>query len=210
MSKRESSVGLVLMLLVTFGLSAAGLWWAHQYSFGTHLIVENQQERQVNTSKTIPPKPKNTPISANVVTSISPKSTIKPEIQNKPSPTVKQTSVKVKAKTKTAADLKKSPVREQIKFTLDSPHITEDGHIALEQLANKIKSYDGEGVSIRINAPAGESDFSQSIAQQRGEEIAGYLRDRGLTHKIIISKKGAIESINQTRNQPIEISLFKN
>jgi outer membrane protein OmpA-like peptidoglycan-associated protein len=208
MSKRESSVGLVLMLLVTFGLSAAALWWAHQYNFGTHLTVESQQEIQVNPSKIIPPKPKNTPISANAVASITPKSTIKPEIQSKPSPTVKQASVKTK--TKTAADLKKSPVKEQIKFTLDSPNITEDGHFALEQLANKIKSYDGEGVSIRINAPAGESNFSQNLAQKRGEEIAGYLRDRGLTHKIIISKKGAIESTNQTRNQPIEISLFKN
>ncbi len=216
MSKRESSVGLVLALFATFGLSAAALWWAHQYSFGSfgsfesRLSVENEPKVQVNPSpsKIIPPQPKNTPIVTNAVSFISPKSITEPKNKNKQSPIIKLTPVPVKATTKT--DLKKFPLREQLKFSLDSPHISEDGQVALKQLANKIKSDAGEGVSIRINAPAGESDFSQSLAQQRGEEIAGYLRDQGLTQKIIISKKGAIKSTKQTRNLPIEISLFKN
>ena len=40
MSKRESPVGLISILVATFGLSIAGIWSAYQFGFGSPSDVE--------------------------------------------------------------------------------------------------------------------------------------------------------------------------
>lgn len=75
-------------------------------------------------------------------------------------------------------------------------------------MANTAVKYTSPDVIIRINTTVGESEFSQTLAQ-RGEEIAGYLRDKGFSRKIIIFKKNNGEYTKQNR-KAVEVSLLKN
>jgi hypothetical protein len=192
MSKRESPVGLISILVATFGLSIAGIWSAYQFGFGSHSDVEytytedSKVTSLANESNKLKPE-QNTPIST-------------------PTPTPK--------KLKTANDIAQNPVQAQIKFLYDSNRITSEGVESLNQLKKKIAQFDPQTVAIRIYSNSGESEFSQQIARQRGEEAAGYLRHLGLKHKIVISRRSANSSANnlssqQKRNQPVVVKLYK-
>lgn len=76
--------------------------------------------------------------------------------------------------------------------------------------ADTAVKYNSKNVIIRINVGVGESESSQTLAQNRGEEIAGILRDKGFSKKIIISRRNDGDYTNQTRNKPIQVSLIKN
>lgn len=63
---------------------------------------------------------------------------------------------------------------------------------------------------IRINVGIGESEFSQTLAENRGQEIAGILRDKGFARKIIIFKRSNGDYTKATWNKPIEVTLINN
>ena len=194
MSKRESPVGLISILLGTFGLSIAGIWSAYQFGFGSQTDVEYTYtiERKVtfitNETNKLEPE-KNTPI---------------------PTPTPTPTPKKLK----TADDIADNPVQTQIKFLYDSNKITSKGVEKLNQLKREIAEFDSQSVGIRIYSNFGESEFSKQIGRQRGEEVAGYLRHLGLKNKIVISRRKANSSADnlsseQKRNQSMLIKLYK-
>jgi cytoskeletal protein RodZ len=205
MSKRESPIGLVLALVVTFGLSAGGIWWAHQFGFGTHSSVENQLQTTANSSDSIISETNSTQTSVSALPTSNSLAAKNAESPTKTTPTPK-TVPPIRAKT--GDDLENFPVKGRVKFLLDSGQTTDEGEQVLERLVQEIKNYSTEGVAIRI-ALYEESESSKSLAQQRGENIAGYLRDRGLGHKIFIANRSSGENATQTRNPPIEVSLVK-
>ena len=192
MSKRESPVGLISILLATFGLSIAGIWSAYQFGFGSHSDVEYTytEDSKVTSVASEPNK-------------------LEPEIKNKPIPTHTPTSKIFK----TADDIAQNPVQTQIKFLFDSNKITSEGVENLNQLKKEIAEFDSQTVGVRIYSNFGESEFSQQIGKQRGEEVAGYLRHLGLKNKIVISKRSANLGNNlssqQKSNQPLIVELYK-
>ncbi|MGB3637199.1 MAG: hypothetical protein WBA39_06345 [Rivularia sp. (in: cyanobacteria)] len=193
MSKRENPVGLISILLATFGLSVAGIWLAYQFGFGSHSDVEYTytEDSKVTSVASEPNK-------------------LEPEIKNKPIPTHTPTSKIFK----TADDIAQNPVQAQIKFLFDSNKITTEGVEKLNQLKNQILQFDSQTVAVRIYSNFGESEFSKQIGRQRGEEVAGYLRHLGLKNNIVISRRSANPSPNnlssqQKRNQPLIVKLYK-
>ncbi|MGF1673947.1 MAG: hypothetical protein ACFCUV_09720 [Rivularia sp. (in: cyanobacteria)] len=186
MSKRESPIGFISILGATFVLSIAAIWFAYQFGFASHSDVEYTYI--VDT--------KNTSIKDELnksSTAITPTLT--------PTPTPK--------KLKTADDITKNPVQVQVKFLVDSNRITSQGVETLDQLKNQAVEFDSQSVGIRIFSNPGESQFTQQIARQRGEEIAGYLRYLGLKHKIVISKRIPEIPENQISNQLLMVQLYK-
>jgi outer membrane protein OmpA-like peptidoglycan-associated protein len=194
MSKRESTVGIFITLLVTFGLGAGSIWWAYQFGFGTN---SSSVQSLPNSSNSV---------AADSTPTITAPVTTQPKVSQTPIPTLTPTPQPVKK----ADELQKLPIREEVKFVVDSIVITPEGRTALEQLANIAVKYNEQDVVIRINVGKSESESGQALAQQRGEEIAGILRDKGFAKKIIISKRSNDESSRQTRNKPVEISLTQN
>ncbi len=192
MSKRESPVGLISVLVGTFGLSVAGIWSAYQFGFGSQTDVEYTYTADTQ------------------VTSVADESNkLEPE-KNKPTPTPIPTPKKLK----TADDIAQNPVKTQIKFLYNSNRITSEGVEKLNQLKTEIAEFDSQSVGIRIYSNFGDSDFSKQIGRQRGEEVAGYLRHLGLKNKIVISRRipnswGDNLSSEQKRNQPMVIQLYK-
>ena len=190
MSKRENPVGLISILLATFGLSIAGIWLAYQFGFGSHSDVEYAYEYDNKRTSTTDVFDKLEPVIKNTTL---------------PNPTPKRL--------KTADDIAENPVQTQIKFLFDSNKITSEGVEKLNQLKKEIAEFDSQTVGVRIYSNFGESEFSQQIGRQRGEEVAGYLRHLGLKHKIVISKKSANLGNNlssqQKRNQPLMLELYK-
>ncbi len=205
MSKRESPIGLVLAFVVTFGLSAGGIWWAHQFGFGTHSSIENQLRTTVNSSNSTIPEANSAQTSVSALSVSDSKSA--DNVQSPTKATVATITATAK-RTKTADDLENFPVKGRVKFVIDSGQTTDEGEQVLERLVQEIKDYSTQGVAIRIGAYK-ESESSKTLAQQRGENIAGYLRDRGLGHKIFISNRSSGENAQQTRNPPLEVSLVK-
>jgi outer membrane protein OmpA-like peptidoglycan-associated protein len=181
MSKRDSPFVLPLVLAVTFGLSMAGIWWAHQFGFASNSSIENTSEI---TTENIYSSP--TPI---------------------PTPIIK--------KLKTAADIEKFPVKGQVRFPKDSFYISEEAKPTLDQLVKQITEFEPQSVAIRVVSyptPYDDTEYNINLGQQRAEEVAGYLRDRGLKHKIIaVGKDKTLPLPNfspeDNRNQRTEISL---
>lgn len=193
MSKHENPVGIVIALLVTFGLSALCLLWAYQFGFGSRL---DTVQLSADASKSTTPK-----VETKVQTKVETSSTL--------TPTATLTATPELGKTVQAVDnVAKLPIRQKLNFVIDSLQLTPSSQQALEGLGSTALKYTNEDVIIRIKIAAGESELNE-IAQNRAEEIAGILRDQGFSKKIIISKKNNEEYTKQTRNQPIEVSLLK-
>ena len=195
MSKRESPIGFISILVATFGLSVAGIWSAYQFGFGSY----SEEEYIYTQSK------KNTSII---------KDSNKLEAAIKSTPTPKPAATPTPKKLKTADDIARNPVKAQIQFLSDSNRITSQGLANLNQLKQEISEFEPQNLAIRIYSNPDKSDFGQQIATQRGEEIAGYLRHLGLTNKIVISKRIPNTSANnlssqQKRNQPVLVQLYK-
>ena len=195
MSKRESPIGFISILVATFGLSVAGIWSAYQFGFGSY----SDEEYIYTDSK------KNTSI-------IKESNKLEAAIKNTPTP--KPTATPTPKKLKTADDIARNPVKAQIQFLSDSNRITSQGLANLNQLKQEISEFEPQNLAIRIYSNPDKSDFGQQIATQRGEEIAGYLRHLGLTNKIVISKRIPNTSANnlssrQKRNQPVLVQLYK-
>ncbi|BAY82983.1 putative outer membrane protein A [Calothrix parasitica NIES-267] len=195
MSKRESPIGFISILVATFGLSVAGIWSAYQFGFGSY----SDEEYIYTESK------KNISI-------IKESNKLKAAIKNTPTP--KPTATPTPKKLKTADDIAQNPVQAQIQFLSDSNRITSQGLANLNQLKQEISEFKPQNLAIRIYSNPDKSDFGQQIATQRGEEIAGYLRHLGLTNKIVISKRIPNTSANnlssqQKRNQPVLVQLYK-
>ena len=195
MSKRESPVGFISILVATFGLSIAGIWLAYQFGFGSYSDVEYTYTADTkNTSLIYEPNKLETAIA------------------NTPIPT--PTSTPIPKKLKTADDIAENPVQGEAKFLPDSNRITGEGVETLNQLAKKIAEFDYQSVGIRVYSNFGKSEFSQKISRKRGEEVAGYLRHLGLKHKIVISKRSANPSSNNLSSQqklklPIVVKIYK-
>ena len=195
MSKRESPIGFISILVATFGLSVAGIWSAYQFGFGSY----SDEEYIYTQSK------KNTSII---------KDSNKLEAAIKSTPTPKPAATPTPKKLKTADDIAQNPVKAQIQFLSDSNRITSQGLANLNQLKQEISEFEPQNLAIRIYSNPDKSDFGQQISTQRGEEIAGYLRHLGLTNKIVISKRIPNTSANnlssrQKRNQPVLVQLYK-
>lgn len=188
MSKRESPIGFISILGATFGLSIAAIWLAYQFGFASHSDVEY----------TYIPDTKNTSLlneSNESATAIV--------------PTLTPTPTSTPKKLKTADDITKNPVQVQVKFLVDSNKITSQGVETLDQLKKQAVEFDSQSVGIRIFSNPGESEFTQQIGRQRGEEIAGYLRYLGLKHKIVISKRKPDIPENQLSEQLLVVQLYK-
>ncbi|MBF2017326.1 MAG: hypothetical protein IGS23_19405 [Rivularia sp. T60_A2020_040] len=186
MSKRESPIGFISILGATFGLSIAAIWLAYQFGFGSHSDVEyTYLEATKNTFITDELNKSSTAITPTLT----------------PTPTPK--------KLKTADDITKNPVQVQVKFLVDSNKITSEGVETLDKFKNQAVEFDSQSVGIRIFSNPGESEFTQQIGRQRGEEIAGYLRYLGLKHKIVISKRTPEIPENQISNQLLMVQLYK-
>jgi outer membrane protein OmpA-like peptidoglycan-associated protein len=188
MSKRDNPAVLVLTLIATFGVSVAGIWWAHQFGLGLNSGVENDSEFE--TVYTSTPEP---------VSKLPNKNTLPP------TPITKQL--------KTANDIGKYQVKGLVKFPNYSTQIPDEGVQMLNKLAEKIAEFDPQTVAIRVISNFGDSESYQSLGQERGEEVAGYLRDRGLKHKIVISRKRAKPTPDNFSppdepNPPVEIQLY--
>jgi outer membrane protein OmpA-like peptidoglycan-associated protein len=206
MSKRESPLGLISILVATFGLSIAGIWSAYQFGFGSQTDVEytytadTQVTSVADESNKLEPEKKSVADESNK---------LEPE-KNTAIPTPTPTPKKLK----TADDIAQNPVQTQIKFLYDSNTITDEGVEKLNQLKNQIAQFDSQSFGIRIYSNFGESEFSKQIGRQRGEEVAGYLRHLGLKNKIVISRRSANSSANnlssqQKRNQAMVVRLYK-
>ncbi len=192
MSKRESPVGLISILVATFGLSVAGIWLAYQFGFGSRSDVEYtyEDDKKISTTDVF--------------------DKLEPVIKNTPKPNPTPTPKKLKY----SDDIAENPVQTQIKFLYDSNRITSEGVEKLNQIKKQVAEFDSQSVGIRIYSNFGESKFSKQIGRQRGEEVAGYLRHLGLKNKIVISRRSANSSADnlssqQKRNQPMLIKLYK-
>ncbi|NJN11572.1 MAG: hypothetical protein HC815_27805 [Richelia sp. RM1_1_1] len=186
MSKRESPIGFISILGATFGLSIAAIWLAYQFGFGSHSDVEYTY--LADTKSTF------------ITDELNKSSTaITPTLTAAPTP----------KKLKTADDITKNPVQVQVKFLVDSNRITSQGVETLDKLKKQAVEFDSQSVGIRIFPNPGESEFTQQIGRQRGEEIAGYLRYLGLKHKIVISKRTPNIPENQQSNQLLVVQLYK-
>ncbi|MEB3216816.1 MAG: hypothetical protein VKN72_11375 [Nostocales cyanobacterium 94392] len=186
MSKRESLIGFISILGATFGLSIAAIWLTYQFGFSSHSDVEYTYVVDTKNTSALEESNKS-------ATAIIPTLT--------PTPTPK--------KLKTADDITKNPVQVQVKFLVDSNKITSQGVETLDQLKNQAVEFDSQSVGIRIFSNPGESEFTQRIGRQRGEEIAGYLRYLGLKHKIVISKRKPDIPANQLSDQLLVVQLYK-
>ncbi len=188
MSKRESPVGLISILGATFGLSIAGIWLAYQFGFGSHSDVEYTY---VTDTKNTSVRDESNKSEAVIIS--TPTST--------PTPTPK--------KLKTADDIAENPLQVEVAFLVDSNKITNQGVETLDKLEKQVVEFDHKSVGIRIFSNPGESELSQEIARERGEEIAGYLRYLGLKHKIVISKRSADIPEDRQSNQSLVVQLYK-
>ncbi|MBW4670533.1 MAG: OmpA family protein [Cyanomargarita calcarea GSE-NOS-MK-12-04C] len=197
MSKRDNPVVLFSVLTVTFVLSVAGLWWAHQFGSGLNSSVENESattEEAPNTKVTPTPTPISTP---------------------KPIPTQTLIPTPASKKLKTAADIANFQVNIDVKFATESAELTDEDKQMLNSLVSQLKEFDQKTVGVRVightNA-RGEADFNVPLSQERAQAVANYLRSRGVKLKITASGKGASKPLPDTdpldrRNKRTEIRL---
>jgi outer membrane protein OmpA-like peptidoglycan-associated protein len=196
MSKHNNPVPLISVIVVTLSLCMAGIWWANQYGFGFNSSANNNLTTETENSST---------------QNQSGESEIKrtPNTDNSSTPTPTPVSKKLK----TAADINAWQEQVRVKFVADTSEMSEEGLETLKQVAKQIVEFDPEQVSVRVIYKLDSSESSEKLGQERGEYIAGYLRDRGLKHKIIISSRGANDLPKRLpgddqRNQTLEVSLF--
>jgi hypothetical protein len=189
---------LISVLSVTFILTVVGILWAQQFALNS--TGENNLGTSVaNSSQLINQN--------NSVATSNPLQT-------------KEFTKKIKPKTKplkVAADLENWPVKGQVTFVIDSAIITSEGLETINLLSEQILEYDPRNVAIKVTTNLGVSQSSQTLGKQRGEQVAGSLRDR-VKHKIIISnnvynnksnpKQNNSSSTPEPRNPPVEVSLF--
>ena len=97
MSKRESPIGFISILVATFGLSVAGIWSAYQFGFGSY----SEEEYIYTDSK------KNTSI-------IKESNKLEPAIKNTPIPKATPTPKKLKI----ADDIAQNPFKQKLNFCL--------------------------------------------------------------------------------------------
>ncbi|MBF2064987.1 MAG: OmpA family protein [Calothrix sp. C42_A2020_038] len=193
MSKyKESPLGIVIALLVTFALSAVGIWWAYQFGFGTGL--HGVQQAPDNSTAASPTNPETASTPENVP--------------------LEQSATSTLTKTSKPVDNPKLPIQEQVKFVINSSQITAEGQQALDQLLEKSRKHTGKDVIILIKPFVGDSELNRTLGQQRGEQIAGYLRDKGFPNKIIISSLKSNQNenggdIRQRQYQLVEVTLEK-
>ncbi|MEM7554558.1 MAG: hypothetical protein AAF378_10730 [Cyanobacteria bacterium P01_A01_bin.84] len=199
MIKKENHVGLVLTLIGIFAINVIGIWCAYKFGYHWNSETENDIKRINQNNK------ENT---SNIVRIIDNKSNISTEAiaptKILPEPTVNPNITK---------DVTKPQLQGRVQFLTDTAYIENQSLETLKQIAREIKQYQSEKVNIRIHTNSGKSKFSQTIAEKRGKEIAGFIRHLGLKHKIIISQKSTAKlsknlSPQQQRNQPIEIHLY--
>ncbi|BAZ16957.1 hypothetical protein NIES4071_88350 [Calothrix sp. NIES-4071] len=183
---RESPIGIVIALLVTFGLGAGSIWWAYQVGFGS----------QSNSVQALPDS------TSEMGVPVFSQSPVQQTPTQEATPTLTPTPQPVKI------DDAQLPIEERVKFVIDTNQLTSSGQQALEKLANTAIKYTKKDVILPINVGVAESEYSQTLAQQRGESIAAYFRDKGFSKKIIISKNN-VEDIKQRRTT-VEVSLNKN
>ena len=182
--RKRDSVGLISILLATFGFSIAAIWSAYHFGFGSHSDVEYTYVADTkNTSQ--------------AVVNSTPNPTPTQDPTPKPSP----------KKLKTADDIAENSLQAQVKFMPDSNRITSQGVESLDRLEKQAVKFEPESVGIRIYSNSGKSQLSQEIARQRGEEAAGYLRYLGLKHKIVISKRSA--NIANQKSHSLVVKLYK-
>ncbi|MBW4511130.1 MAG: hypothetical protein KME64_32140 [Scytonematopsis contorta HA4267-MV1] len=193
MGKRgNNQIILISVLSVTFILSVAGILWAQQFALNS--VVENNSRTAIANSSQL--------INQNNSVATSNPLQIK-EIEKQSTP---------KAKTlKIAADLENWPVKGQVTFIIDSATITFEGLETIKRLSEQISEYDPRSVAIKVTTNLSASPSSQTLGQQRGEQVAGSLRDR-VKHKIIIynnnPKQENSSSTPEPRNPPVEVRLF--
>lgn len=109
---RESSIGIVIALLVTFGLGAGSIWWAYQFGFGT-----NSSNVQYDADSTL--------------TAMAPSEAQSP-VEQTPTPTATPTLTPIPQPVKKLENIQKLPIREEVKFVIDTILITSEGREALE------------------------------------------------------------------------------
>ena len=114
MSKRESPIGFISILVATFGLSVAGIWSAYQFGFGSY----SDEEYIYTDSK------KNTSI-------IKESNKLEAAIKNTPTP--KPTATPTPKKLKTADDIARNPVKAQNQNLSASNRINSQGLANLQQ-----------------------------------------------------------------------------
>ncbi|MEM7580781.1 MAG: hypothetical protein ACFB02_08820 [Mastigocoleus sp.] len=221
MSKKENNIGLILILSGTFAINAIGIWCAYKFgsswnSSSNNSVKNTNQEVQKNTenSNIVRITDNKSNIRTEVVT---PKLSLQTNTKQKlssPQNNIKQKLLTPKpTPTPTITpEIKKPELQGRVKFLTDTAYVSNEDLQTLKQIAGKIKQYKSDKVNIYIKTNSGKSEFTQTIAKKRGEEIAGYLRHLGLKHKIIISEKGSANSSNnlsprRQRNLPIEIYL---
>lgn len=191
MSKRESPVGFISILVATFGFSIASIWLAYQFGFSSHSDVEYTYVGDAENSY-----------------STEELNQLETAFKNTPNPTP------APKKLKTGDDIAQNPVQAQVKFLPDSNRITGQGLETLNQLKQKIAEFDPRSVGIRVYSNIGKSELSQKIGRKQGDEVAGYLRHLGLKHKIVISRRNPNNTANylssgQQGNKPIVVKLYK-
>jgi outer membrane protein OmpA-like peptidoglycan-associated protein len=225
MSKRDNPVVLFSVLTVTFVLSVAGIWWAHQFGSGLNSSVEN---RSASTPEARSPKvtPTPTPISTPKSTPIptrtqAPIATPIPTRTSTPTPIPTRTSTAtpiptpVSKKLKTVADIANFEVNVDVKFATESAELTDEDKQTLNSLVSQLKEFDKKTVGVRVightNA-RGEADFNVPLSQERAQAVADYLRSRGVELQITALGKGASKPLPDTdpldrRNKRTEIRL---
>ncbi len=237
MSKRDNPVVLFSVLTVTFVLSVAGIWWAHQFGSGLNSSVEN---RSASTGEAGSPKvtptptpistPKSTPTPTPTRTS-TPIPTPIPTRTSTPTPIATQAPIPTpiptrtstatpivtpaSKKLKTAADIANFEVNVDVKFATESAQLTDEDKQMLNSLVSQLKEFDKKTVGVRVightNA-RGEADFNVPLSQERAQAVADYLRSRGVELQITALGKGASKPLPDTdpldrRNKRTEIRL---
>jgi outer membrane protein OmpA-like peptidoglycan-associated protein len=189
MSKRDNPALLVLVLVVTFGLSVAAIWWAHKFGFGVNSGIEyeiepeteNASNKENKSDSDIAKNQNRSPVSL-------------------PTPTP---SVALNAK----------DVTGKITYLNNTMSITGESENTLNRLATEISKFPANKFKIKVLCNCGYSDSTRQLGIQRSEYVAGHLRDKGLKHRIIISTRSNSQGNNLSQlksNKPLEVKLIPN
>ena len=116
-----------------------------------------------------------------------------------------------------ATDIGNLQIEGEVRFASESAQLTDEGKQTLNKVAQKLAGLNEETVAVKVighTSKSGESEFNQTVSQQRAQSVADYLRDRGVKLKIEAVGKGAqqpLPNINaeDKRNQRTEIRLVR-
>ncbi|HEY9624921.1 MAG TPA: phosphate ABC transporter substrate-binding/OmpA family protein [Crinalium sp.] len=116
-----------------------------------------------------------------------------------------------------APDIGNLRVRGEVSFNTGSATLTEQGKLALDQLAQEVKEFNAETVAVRVighTSRSGSADINQRLSQQRAQVVANYLRGRGVKNSIVAEGKGFSQPLSgiapdDIRNQRTEIRLVR-